>query len=303
MAFNQHSHNLEITSYSFMELLGLFDINTIDFSLEELKRAKKKVLMTHPDKSKLPSSYFLFYKKAFEIIINYYNNNNKINSEIKPDNTQYNFIRDEQIAKEIEQMSKKEFHVKFNELFEKNMTSKPNSEKNNWFCKIEPQFEIKEPITSKNMGNVIENIKQQSKEIIKYKGIEHIYSTGSAGSSFLVSGDDDEDDDSYVNCNIFSKLKYDDLRKVHKEQTVFLVSEKDYDSSKYSSIEKYSKYRNDISQLKPMTNPENILMEQETIFKEKMAKKYFQSEINTQINYKKSKDALSSYLRLTNVML
>ena len=67
------THNLNIHQYSFKELLELFDLsNTI--SVEDLKRAKKKVLMTHPDKSRLPSEYFLFYKKAFEIIYSFYEN-------------------------------------------------------------------------------------------------------------------------------------------------------------------------------------------------------------------------------------
>jgi hypothetical protein len=280
--------------------LELFDIKTIYISLEQLKHAKKKVLMTHPDKSKLHSNYFLFYKKAFDIIVNYYNNNNKINGEVNHKNTQYNVEMDdcdEQVAKNIKQMVKKDFNIKFNEMFEKNINSKPNSDKNDWFYSNEPQFEIKEPITSKNMGGVIENIKQQNRGIIKYKGVEHMYSnTNGATSSFFISGE--EEDEDYVNCDIFSKLKYDDLRKVHKEQTVFLVSEKDYDGSKYSSIDNYSKCRNDSSQLKPVSNPEKILLEQENIFKEKMAKKQFHSEINTQINYKKSKDSLSSYFQI-----
>ena len=58
------THNLNIHQYSFKELLELFDLsNTI--SVEDLKRAKK-VLMTHPDKSRLLSEYFLFYKKALK---------------------------------------------------------------------------------------------------------------------------------------------------------------------------------------------------------------------------------------------
>ena len=55
------NHNLKIENYSFEELLGLFDL-TYNIDIEELKKAKKKVLMIHPDKSKLPSEYFLFYK-------------------------------------------------------------------------------------------------------------------------------------------------------------------------------------------------------------------------------------------------
>ena len=53
-------HNLNIHMYSLEDLLGLFGL-TYNISQADLKRAKKVVLMTHPDKSKLDSKYFLFY--------------------------------------------------------------------------------------------------------------------------------------------------------------------------------------------------------------------------------------------------
>jgi hypothetical protein len=43
------------------ELLDLFGLD-YNISIDDLKRAKKIVLMTHPDKSKLGPEYFLFYK-------------------------------------------------------------------------------------------------------------------------------------------------------------------------------------------------------------------------------------------------
>ena len=52
------THNLNIQTYSFEELLGLFNLTT-QFGIEELKKAKRKVLWMHPDKSRLPSEYFL----------------------------------------------------------------------------------------------------------------------------------------------------------------------------------------------------------------------------------------------------
>ena len=55
------NHNLEISTYSLNDILGLFDL-TYNISIYDLKRAKKTVLMTHPDKSKLGPEYFLFYK-------------------------------------------------------------------------------------------------------------------------------------------------------------------------------------------------------------------------------------------------
>ena len=76
-------HNLDIAMYSLQELLHLFNIHTYEISREQILAAKKKVLMTHPDKSKLPSEYFIFYKKAFEVVLNFYNENNKQNDEVR----------------------------------------------------------------------------------------------------------------------------------------------------------------------------------------------------------------------------
>ena len=77
----QEDYNLDIHMYSLQELLGLFDL-TYSITLEDMKRAKKKVLMTHPDKSKLEPKYFLFYKKAFDIVVKFYENQNKQNAKI-----------------------------------------------------------------------------------------------------------------------------------------------------------------------------------------------------------------------------
>ena len=86
MSINEH--NLNIHMYSLEDLLGLFDL-TYNISQDDLKRAKKVVLMTHPDKSKLDSKYFLFYKKAFDVVVRFYDNQNKQNQKITPNNTAY----------------------------------------------------------------------------------------------------------------------------------------------------------------------------------------------------------------------
>src|SRR6056300_1026477 len=125
-------HNLNIHMYSLEELLGLFDL-TYNISYDDLKRAKKVVLMTHPDKSKLDSKYFLFYKQAFDVIVRFYDNQNKQSRQATPQNTVYhtnniNNNNDSQTNKKISSiindMSKQEFNSKFNDLFDKNMTKK-----------------------------------------------------------------------------------------------------------------------------------------------------------------------------------
>ena len=85
-------HNLQIQNYSFDELLGLFELESYQISVDDLKRAKKKVLMLHPDKSRLDAKYFLFYKKAFDIVVQFYNNQHKQNQDVTAENSQYNNI-------------------------------------------------------------------------------------------------------------------------------------------------------------------------------------------------------------------
>ena len=156
-------HNLNIYMYTFDEVLELFDLN-YNISLEDLKKAKKKVLMIHPDKSKLPSEYFLFYKKAFDMVLQYYQNNNKQNQAVTKENTQYdvsninneyNKKKDKKISSMIQEMKPKVFQEKFNDLFEKNMAKKPNAEKNEWFYKEEPVYQFQENVTKSNMNSII----------------------------------------------------------------------------------------------------------------------------------------------------
>ena len=68
--------DLNIDNYSLDDLLQLFKL-PVDFQEEDLKRAKKTVLMTHPDKSKLRKEVFLFFCKAYKLIYSVYNFKNR----------------------------------------------------------------------------------------------------------------------------------------------------------------------------------------------------------------------------------
>jgi hypothetical protein len=61
------------------------------------------------------------------------------------------------------------------------------------------------------------------------------------GTSYF---EDEGDTDEYVACDVFSKLKFDDLRKVHKDQTVFAVSEADLNNrTQYKSVDQFVRDR------------------------------------------------------------
>jgi hypothetical protein len=298
------AHNLNINTYSLEELLGIFDLK-YHITIEDLKRAKKKVLMLHPDKSKLPADYFLFYKKAFDVVCQFYDNQNKQNAEVSSKNTAYVPIKAptsavQQVNNVIEKMGEKGFQDKFNELFEQNMAKKPDPEKNAWFKTDEPAYQIDANVNTKNMGEVLENIKQKNQGMVKYMGVQSLYTGGQKGSGLY--DDDGDPSEEYVSCDPFSKLKYDDLRKVHKDQTVFSVSELDFAKvPKYASVEQYNRARAETAG-KPLdkTEAEAILANREREMQEKMMQRQYQASLQTMEYEKKNQKVMASFLYLGN---
>jgi len=243
------SHDLNINSYSLDELLDLFNLD-YNMNITDLKQAKKRVLQLHPDKSRLPSEYFLFYKKAYEKIVELYEDLDRQNRPMTKEATIYNsevygpnsynkdFAFDKNIKREIDRnMSNKkssaEFNKKFNDLFEKNMRQEPNPNKNKWFSsndESEDDTPYKTPIngvSANNIGKIMEDMKNAAFETGKSTSIiqrqlgarEHYHC--SVGASTLY---DDDDENMYISASyLFGGLKFDDIRKVHKDETIIPV--------------------------------------------------------------------------------
>ena len=71
------SIDLNIENYELDEIIKLFNIPYL-FTEKDLKIAKRKVLLTHPDKSKLDKKYFLFYLAAYRILYDIHIQNKSI---------------------------------------------------------------------------------------------------------------------------------------------------------------------------------------------------------------------------------
>ena len=299
------THNLDIQTYSLEELLGLFGLTTYNISTNDLRQAKKRVLMLHPDKSKLESKYFLFYKKAFDVIVQFYDNQNRQHKQVdgkelvyQPNEDSDNSTSDN-INKQINEISNSDFQDKFNRLFESNnMGNRPDTTQNEWFKQEDNEFNIPEGKISRNeMGDAFNRVKQQSNSVIKYNGVQEMLHTTSAGNSSLY-----EDNDQYVSCDPFGKLQYDDLRKVHRDQTVLAVSEHDFDQSKtYKSVDEFNRARSQYS-YDPLEKEKatTMLQEQERVMNEQMMQKEYKSKLQTQQYAEKNKTVLASFLQLKN---
>jgi len=294
------THNLNIHMYSFQEILDLFQLPD-KFGEQELKSAKRIVLQMHPDKSRLPPEYFLFYKKAFDFVVDYYRESIKTSVAVPTEEIIYEPITTEkQMSKTIQstmkEIGREQFQNKFNRLFEENMSKKVDESRNLWFKNTDPIYSTESVSSASGIAQAINQIKEQSSAIVKHRGIETIV-YGNRGNSLY---DNDEETDEYVSCDPFSKLKFDDLRKVHKDQTVFAVGERDFAKMRvYHSTDELQKERG--STLTPLEKgeAEKMLLEQENRLKQQMLAKKHAANLQTLDYEKKNKSVLSTFLRLT----
>jgi hypothetical protein len=291
------SHNLNIKMYSFRELLALFQL-TSTITEEDMKRAKMMVLKMHPDKSRLPPDYFLFYKKAFDMIMNYYQETAKTSAEVPKTEQIYSAESADKttarvVEKTIKEMGAESFQRKFNELYE-SIAEKPKNV-NEWFQKNDPLFEFDSVTNTAGLGAAIDHVKQKTGALIKYNGVQTMNSGGPAYNHLY-----DNDEESYVSCDPFGKLKYDDLRKVHKDQTVLAVSERDFDKvQRFSSMDHLQRERGSLQvQHVDRTEHERFFAEQQELMKEKMTAKQHAAQLKSMEYAEKNKQVMATFLQL-----
>ena len=297
------THNLDINTYSLDEIFGLFDLN-YNLTEDSMRAAKKKVLMIHPDKSRLPANYFLFYKQAYEIVLNIYKQKSKFNDgannapqQYTPDVEQHASIGNNGAPPADANISKKFSNTKFNELYDQNMVRKTDTSRFDWFRRDEPVMDdfSKRQVNPKNMGSELEAIKQKQSALQVYKGVQEMQSGG--GTSYF---EDDEESNEYVACDVFSKLKFDDLRKVHKDQTVFAVSEADFNKRpQYKTVDQFVRER-DAGGSAPLSKAEAAsLLERQQKEKEQLIMNKQHRDYMLQKEYEeKQKSVRAAFLQL-----
>ena len=300
-------HNLNIQMYSLQEVLGLFDM-TYEINVDDLKRAKKKVLMTHPDKSGLSSEYFLFYKKAFDIVLGFYEQQQRETKEVPQEEQKYmpmnaaglNKAAANKVSSVVSEMEAQEFQSKFNQLFEDNMSRKVDESRNAWFKSDDTNVKVDGTVTKQNMNEMFEQVKTvQAKNVLaQYRGVQEL--GGSSGTRLY--DDIDEPSDEYVSCDPFSKLKFDDIRKVHMNETVLSVGEQDFAKVKqYGSVDQFMSARGKES-VEPLDKmkAEMMLKEREDAYRQRMMQMEHKSGLRTMEYEEKNKSILANFMRLGN---
>jgi hypothetical protein len=281
--------DLDITNYDYEDILKLFNISK-QFNEEDLKNAKKKVLASHPDKSGLDKSYFLFFSSAYKILFNIYNFREKHSSLKNLNNYNESYIvekdevNEELIHKIMTTKSTQEFNKWFNEQFD-TMKITNDYEKNGYgdWLNANNTEEIVKCTDINSIHKIMEEKKKllRSHNLIKKKDICEFNNTNYCD----LTNSKPED----YSSGLFSKFQYEDLKKAHEESIIPVTNEDNI--SNYSSYDDI-KFKRTQQSIVPMKTDEankylNKSKEDENALSSMRAYNLFkQDEINKKKNEK-----------------
>jgi hypothetical protein len=219
--------DLNIENYDLTDLLQLFKLD-FDFVEEDLKRVKKTVMQTHPDKSGLDKTYFLFFTAAYKIIFSIHDFRHKSSSK---QSTEYTVEKDEEKEALLKNMQKQpNFNKIFNELFEKHRIKDEENENGygDWL-KSDDNMDNR-TTTMSQMNATFEQKKREVRDLVPFQEIEE--ANGSGAGHFDLT----RDKPTYYSSSMFSNLQYEDLKKAHVESVVPVTQEDYLSRPKYKNV-------------------------------------------------------------------
>ena len=148
-------------------------------------------------------------------------------------------------------------------------------------------------MTKGDVAAAMESVRAKANSVIKRDDAQALH----GGGEKLC--DDDEEDQSYTQSDPFSKLKRDDLRKVHKDEAAFAVSEKDASKAKAcGSTEQLTQARG--AKIDPLGKPESeqMLQQQYHQHRQRMQQNQYNAYQDTMRNEEKNKKILANFLLL-----
>lgn len=282
--------DLNIDNYNLDDLLSLFKLN-FDFTEEDIKQAKRVVLKTHPDKSKLDKKYFLFFTKAYKLLYSIYQFRTQSN---RSNSTNYVIENDEEKNIFIKSISKKpNFNKAFNDFFENNYirTDDITNGYGEWL-KSDDDLNNDKITNMTQMNEMFEKKKNKMRTLVKKDEIEILGSEG----YYELSGYKPE---SYSS-TLFSNLKYEDLKKAHVESIIPVNIQDYHDKKKFSNMNELKMYR-DTDKLNPpsIKQAKNYLQQQKNIESKNDVMRAFRLAKQDEVAQKCNSDWLSRFKQLS----
>lgn len=255
------SIDLNVENYSREELYKLFGFKTsVILTEESMKEAKKIVLKTHPDKSRLDNQYFIFFGKAYNKLKQIYEFQNKTNKKITDTNEYYDSQNTQVLDKMFDMKNDLKKPEKFNDWFNKQFEKHKLEDTNengygNWLKSDEDIIFTPQNINKDSMGREMEKRKKEIQALTPYKGFSDSFNSSSVGGSSLM-----EYNSNFTSGTLFSGdggMGYTDLRQAYAE-SVIPVTEDDFNQSqKFKSVNEYKRHRDTVD-TKPLSKEEAL---------------------------------------------
>jgi len=253
--------DLNIENYSREELYNLFGFKTsLILTEENMKEAKKIVLKTHPDKSRLDNKYFVFFGKAYNKLKEIYEFQNKTNKKTV-DNNEYFDSQNSEVLDKMFDMKKdlkdsKNFNKWFNEQFEKHRLEDPVEHGyGNWLKSDEDIVFTPQNINKDSMAREMEKRKKEVQSLTPYKGVGNAFVSSSVGGSSLMEYNSNFSSGSLFNSE--AGIGYTDLRQAYAE-SVIPITEDDFNKiQKFRSIDEYKRHRDSV-EVVPISKEESL---------------------------------------------
>ena len=270
--------DLDIHNYDIDDIFSLFKID-YNYDINTLKKIRKQVLKLHPDKCSLDPKYFIFFKKAYEVIVNVY--------KFRTNHKSLNLKQEEDIPRDLskyfENKSASDFHKEFNEIFEK-VYMKSNEENDGYstWMKSDNDFIEKE--------DEAEDFRDRSIQKIDESQIE------AANSSSMDFYDFEGN----------KRMMNHDIKDVYFKETIIPVNEKHIMNNKpsFTSVHTYNTFRDgELSQAQSMQNERYSIEHMKNMKNEDNMKtvhtayNLLRKQQEYQDNYQKH---ISKYLKLKN---
>lgn len=242
--------DLNIENYSREELYKLFGFKSSAILTEEnMKEAKKIVLKTHPDKSRLDNKYFIFFGKAYNKLKEIYEFQNKTNSKKNVDKIEYYDDENINVLDKMFDMKKdlKEsgnFNKWFNEQFEKHRLEDPVEKGyGNWLKSDEDIIFTPQNMNKDSMAREMDKRKKEIQSLTPYTGVGNSFGSSSFGGSSLM-----EYNNNFTSGSLFNSggVGFTDLRQAYVE-SVIPVTEDDFNKiQKFRNVDEYKRYRDNV---------------------------------------------------------
>lgn len=256
--------DLNIENYGYQDILDLFHLEG-NFDDNDIKKAKKIVYQTHPDKSHLPKEYFLFFAKALKYLVHIYQFKRRQNENI----TDYELVDESNNIDDsihVDKVTKNEnFHKWFNTMFDKYNIQEKEDGYDDWL-KTEDDDTSTKMENANQMHHHFDQYKSDAmKQLVIRKDIQDVYNNLSCGGSTICKIKTDD----YSSTDIFSQnLAYRDVKNAHTE-TFIPVSKETFD--------KKQKYRN-VTELNMERGRQNLTPPSELQMQEYMNQKQKQED-------------------------